>query len=234
MTTAIAIKKPRLLDLAFARRAIIERIIEQGGEITDADDAELRATDASIEDKAAGYLAVMRHLEAEQAKANDEANAATGYARSCGRAVECLRERLTGCMVLAGVSKIKAANHTISTQAGKASVVIDDENVVPLGLYATMTTVTKVVTHKDVIKSAVETAITETREAGVAAGFTDEQIEEACQKAAANTVPGARVVTGKTGIRITAPRAAKAVQIEKIPDNLNATSSNNQGETENG
>jgi len=222
MTTAIAIKKPRMIDLAFTRRAIIERIIEQGGEITDADDAELRATDASIEDKAAGYLAVMRHIEAEQGKANDEANAATGYARSCGRAVECLRERLAGCMVLAGVSKIKAANHTISTQAGKASVVIDDENIVPLGLYATMQTVTRIVTHKDVIKSDVEQAVTEARDAGVAAGLPDDEIEAQCQKAAATTVPGARVVTGKTGIRITAPRAPKAAQIE------------NQGEIENG
>lgn len=202
MTTEM-VKRPTMFQLAIERRNVIERIIEQHGEITDSDSVDLAAADASIEHKTEAYLAVMAAFEAQRDRANEEAEIARAYATACNKAHDAMRSRLAALLKVAGVERVKAANRTVSVQAGRPSVVIDDSSALPLdGHVARLEIIERVVADKAVIKERIETG---------------------------QAVPGARIVIGADTIRVTTPRA-KAIQATDPQHDRAISSDINAGE----
>lgn len=59
------IKRPSLMDLALSRAALIDQIIEAGGEMTESQEAELVAGLDSLEAKVEAVLAVIDSVEAQ-------------------------------------------------------------------------------------------------------------------------------------------------------------------------
>jgi hypothetical protein len=189
--TAI-IKRPTMFQLAIERRNVIERIIEQYGEITDADSVDLAAADASIEHKTEAYLAVMAAFEAQRDRANEEAEIARSYASACHKAHDAMRARLAALLKVAGVERVKAANRTVSVQAGRPSVIIDDSSALPLdGKLAKLEIIERVVPDKAAIKEAIDAGI---------------------------TVPGAHVSIGADTIRVTTPRTKAIPATDPLND----------------
>jgi septal ring factor EnvC (AmiA/AmiB activator) len=104
----------RLFDLTGAYAALVERI-EAGEEV----DEQLLATlSDAIEHKSAAIVHVLRDLELDIDKVDEELRRLAARKKTASANRERLREYVRACMTDAGVSKLKAATFSISLSDG--------------------------------------------------------------------------------------------------------------------
>jgi len=176
-------KKPNLIELADARRQIIEKVIAQSGEITPEDEAALSEADSKLEEKLEAYLAVIDRFNDLAERAKIEAEIASAYAGSCLRAVEGLKNRIVVAMSAADTKSIKAGYRTVSRVAGKPSVKILNESLLPPSV-ATVKFVEKLEIDKKRILTILQ---------------------------AGELVEGAILESGRDSIRVTSPRRSSEI-----------------------
>jgi hypothetical protein len=124
------------IEIAAELRAIVDGIIERGGECDDATYAALQAWQAAIEEKAESLALVKERLEADQAYYRRIEEAAKARRRAAERAWERLRGYLAVVMREAGVKSIRKTDglFSIALMPGRPSVVVEDSERLPMDL----------------------------------------------------------------------------------------------------
>lgn len=207
-------KKPTMIELADARRDVIEKIIVQGGEILPEDETALAAADLALDEKAEAYLAVMDRMEAASESAMRQAEMTVAYAASCKKAVDSLKNRLKTAMTTAKTTKIKAGFRNLSVREGAFSMKVVDEKKIPMEFITE-----NVVTQIDIDKAAAKKRLMQLHDdltvAKCAMESTNEEALVAKAKADAERIQaeidgfGCALIQGDPILTITKPRSAK-------------------------
>lgn len=146
------IKKSSLMDLALSRAKLIDQIVEAGGEMTPAQEAELVAGLDSLEAKVEAVLAVIDSVQAQQEYAKEQARMASNWAGSCGNLVENLRKRIAVAMKVCDCEKLKAGFRTVSRTISEPKLIIENQDLLPDRFVQTVfETVERVTVLKDVV-----------------------------------------------------------------------------------
>jgi phage host-nuclease inhibitor protein Gam len=117
----------RLFDMT-GRYAALAARIDQGEEV---DEAELALLEDAIEHKSAAIVHLVRELELDIDKLDDELKRLAARKKTAQNNRERLRRYIETCMQQAGASKLKAATFSVSLSDGPECVVVDDEAAVP-------------------------------------------------------------------------------------------------------
>ena len=114
-----------LYDIDDELLALIESIEDAGGEVTDDQETRLHALLDAREDKADGYIAVIRELDARAKAFADEAARLNSHAKSTGSKRDRLKARLLESMQRRGEEVIEGRLGKVRVQfSGSASVVV--------------------------------------------------------------------------------------------------------------
>lgn len=109
------------------------------------------AGDDGVNLKAARVIAFIKQTQADANALDAVAKGYAARAKTLNNRAEGLREYLRSCLALAGTDKLGTTEHSAKLTAPRASVVIDDADLLPAEL-----TRTKVEPDKTAIKAAIE------------------------------------------------------------------------------
>lgn len=99
----------------------------------DGDDvsAELEALDGELEKKAEGVLHVLRNLEGDADKIDEEIKRLTAKKRTAENSAQRLRDYLRAGMERSGLTRIKGPTFSITLSDGPVRIEVDDESKLP-------------------------------------------------------------------------------------------------------
>ena len=134
--TAGIIVSPTLFEIANELRTVIDRIIENGGEVDEQTMTTLADWREKLEEKAEKVAVAKVILDAECAKYKAFEEAARTRRKSREAAIAGIKDYLCRSMIAADVQKIKKNDglFTISLSEGRTTVSIDDKNALPFDL----------------------------------------------------------------------------------------------------
>lgn len=153
--TALIERAKTAFDVAVELRELANRIIDNGGEVTDADIKQLAEWNAAIEHKAQNIAGLKSQLESEMEYFAKIEELAKRQRKSREATADRLRRYLATCMATAGVKQIKGDGlYTISLVDGRVKAVIQDEGKLEIGRFADVVELVK--PRTDAIKEALE------------------------------------------------------------------------------
>jgi hypothetical protein len=136
-------------------RDLANRIIDNGGEVTDDDVKQLQEWNAAIEVKGQNIAGLLGQLESETEYFEKIEELAKKRRKSVESTINRLRKYLAVCMATASVQKIKGEGlFSISLVDGRVRAVVDDESKLEIGKFADIIEILKPKT--DAIKDALE------------------------------------------------------------------------------
>lgn len=119
--------KPTIYELQGAWVEVMGALDEIDGAVTPEIEALLEALEGATEDKAAGYIAVIRQLEMWAAKYDEESKRLAARARTKKTAIKSMRARLQGLMEAAELRKLETPLGLISLRNTPVRVQITGE-----------------------------------------------------------------------------------------------------------
>lgn len=112
----------RLLDLAHEHAVLLDALeheTAETGELPQEFEVALAALEGAIDRKVEGCARVISALAAEATALHDEEERLAARGRTRMRAIERLRDYVRGCLVRAGIPRVKTATHTVYTTRPK-------------------------------------------------------------------------------------------------------------------
>lgn len=130
------IVSPTLFEIAAELKAVIDTIVENGGEVTEESMSSLQEWREKLEEKAEKVAVAKVILDSECAKFKAIEEAARSRRKSRESAIAGIKDYLCRAMVSTQTTRIKKNDglFTISLSEGRSSVSIDDINLLPFEL----------------------------------------------------------------------------------------------------
>lgn len=134
----------------------LQRLVETG-EFTPEDIADtLEGIEGALGDKLDAIMIHVRNLEGQANTLGEEGKRLADRKKSFERQAKDLKKYALACLLASGQDKLKTVKNTFTAAKGRASVVIDDESLIPDSLVDVQTIVSP---DKKAIKEALENGI---------------------------------------------------------------------------
>lgn len=104
---------------------------ENGGEITEEIEEQLKLNRDNLENKGINYALVIRQLDGESEILDREIKRLSAMKKAKDNALERLKNTIKDAMILHGIESIKGDLINLSLRKSPASVIIEDENSIP-------------------------------------------------------------------------------------------------------
>lgn len=124
-----AIKSKSLVQLAQGANALVDQIIEAGGELTPELEQALSISEKDIAVKADSYYVVMSAMEAREKELKALADDLASAARSLANQKKALTDRLKMAMESMDRDELKGDVYRFKLSTGKPSLVINDDSI---------------------------------------------------------------------------------------------------------
>lgn len=153
--TALIERAKSAFQVAQDLRDLANKIIDNGGEVTDEDVKHLQEWNAAIEHKAQNIAGLKNQMESEIEYFAKIEELARKQRKSRESVIERLRRYLAVCMAEANIKQIKGDGlYTISLCDGRIKAVIDNEGALEIGRFADI--IEQVKPRLDAIKEALD------------------------------------------------------------------------------